>query len=67
VATVTQQDVIRAIAEEMAYGVETAVDCWMTQIESALSDTKLSATARLNAVHEIVRSYKLITGKMEFD
>jgi hypothetical protein len=67
VATATQQDVIRAIAEEMAYGVETAVDCWMTQIESALSDRKLSATGRLNAVHEIVRSYKLITGKMEFD
>ena len=66
-ATATQQDVIRAIAEEMAYGVETAVDCWMTQIESALSDRKLSATGRLNAVHEIVRSYKLITGKMEFD
>ena len=66
-ATATQQDVIRAIAEEMAYGVETAVDCWMTQIESALSDSKLSAMGRLNAVHEIVRSYKLITGKVEFD
>jgi hypothetical protein len=66
-ATAVNQDVIRAIAEEMAYGVETAVDCWMTQIDSALSDTKLTASGRLNAVHEIVQNYKLLTGKVQFD
>jgi hypothetical protein len=51
----------------MAYGVETAVDCWMTQIDSALSDTKLTAPGRLNAIHEIVQNYKLLTGKVQFD
>lgn len=62
-----KQDLIRVIAEEMAFGVETAVDCWMTQIDSALSDTRLTTLGRLNAVHEIVQSYKQLTGKVEFD
>jgi hypothetical protein len=68
VATIAgQQDLIRAVAEEMASGVEAAVDCWMTQIDSALSDSHLSASGRLNAVHEIVENYKLLTGKAQFD
>ena len=54
-----QQDLIRVIAEEMACGVETAVDCWMTQIDSALSDSRLTTLGRLNAVHAIVQNYKL--------
>ena len=62
-----KQDLIRVIAEEMAFGVETAVDCWMTQIDSALSDTRLTTLGRLNAVHEIVQNYKLLTGKVQFD
>lgn len=65
--TAPHQDLIRVIAEEMAYGVETAVDCWMTQIDSALTDTRLTTLGRLNAVHEIVRNYKLLTGKVQFD
>jgi hypothetical protein len=65
--TAVKQDLIRVIAEEMAFGVETAVDCWMTQIDSALSDTRLTTLGRLNAVHEIVQNYKLLTGKVQFD
>lgn len=61
------QDLVRVIAEEMVYGVETAVECWMTQIESALTDTRLATPDRLNAVHEIVQNYKLLTGKDQFD
>ena len=65
--TAVKQDLIRVIAEEMAFGVETAVDCWMTQIDSALSDTRLTTLGRLNAVHEIVQNYKHLTGKVQFD
>jgi hypothetical protein len=61
------QDLVRVIAEEMAYGVETAVECWMTQIEAALIDTQLTTMGRMNAVHEIVQNYKLLTGKVQFD
>jgi hypothetical protein len=61
------QDLIRVIAEEMSYGVETAVECWMTQIDSALTDTQLTTLGRLNAVHQIVQNYKRLTGKMQFD
>jgi hypothetical protein len=61
------QDLIRVIAEEMSYGVEAAVECWMTQIDSALTDTQLTTLGRLNAVHQIVQNYKRLTGKMQFD
>ena len=68
VATVAaHQDLIRAISEEIALGVETAVDCWMTQIDSALSDTRLTTLGRLNAINEIVHNYKLLTGRAQFD
>jgi hypothetical protein len=65
--TANRQDLIRVIAEEMADGVETAVDCWMTQIDSVLTDTRLSPLGRLNAVQEVVQNYKLLTGKVQFD
>jgi hypothetical protein len=65
--TAVHQELIEAIAQEMAYGVETAVDCWMTQIDSALTNLRLSPLDRLNAVHEIIRNYKLLTGKADFD
>jgi hypothetical protein len=61
------RELIEVIAEEMAHGVETAVECWMTQIELALTDIHLTTLGRLNAVREIVDSYKHLTGKGEFN
>ena len=65
--TVVNRDLVQVIAEEMAYGVETAVECWMTRIDLALTDIHLTTLGRLNAVREIVDSYKNLTGKTQFD
>lgn len=54
---------MNVIASEMAYGVERAVDCWMSQIEGALGDMRLTTLGRLNAVREILQKYKCLTGK----
>ena len=62
-AVATQTDVIDAIAAEVAVGVERAVECWMSQIEEALTDVHLTSLGRLNAVREIVDEYKYSTGK----
>jgi len=61
------RDVVLAIAEEMARGVQTAVDCWMTEIDLALSDNHLTTLGRLNAVREIVENYKHLTGQVRLD
>ncbi len=61
------QDLIRVIAEEMSFGVEIAVERWMTQIDSALTDAQLATLGRLSAVHEIVQNYKRRTGKVQFN
>lgn len=63
--TTHNHDLVRAIAEEMAQGVQTAVDCWMTEIEIALTDTHLTTLGRLKAVQEIVESYKRLTGQAD--
>ena len=61
------RDLVLAIAEEMAQGVQTAVDCWMTEIDEALTDTHLTTLGRLNAVREIVQNYKHLTGQTRLD
>jgi hypothetical protein len=65
--TALNRDVVLAIAEEMAHGVQTAVDCWMTEIDQALTDTHLTTLGRLNAVREIVENYKDMTGRIRLD
>jgi hypothetical protein len=61
------RDVVLALAEEMARGVQTAVDCWMTEIDLALSDNRLTTLGSLNAVREIVENYKHLTGQVRLD
>ena len=61
--TTHNHDLVVAIAEEIAHGVQTAVDCWMTEIDLALTDTHLTTLGRLNAVQEIVENYKRLTGQ----
>jgi len=56
-------DVVNVIASEMASGVERAVECWMLQIEQALTDVQLTSLGRLHAVQEILSNYKQLTGK----
>ena len=55
--------VVDIIAAEMACGVERAVDCWMAQVESALTDANLTSLGRLSAVRDIIQRYKSLTGK----
>ncbi len=56
---------VSAIVEEMALGVDAAVECWMAQIERALQDTRLTTLGRLHAVQEILAHYKCLTGKTQ--
>ena len=55
------------IASEMARGVEKAVDCWMSQVEQALTDVHLTSLGRLNAVRDVLSHYKHLTGKIQLE
>ncbi|MGH9543797.1 MAG: hypothetical protein ACRD23_01135 [Terriglobales bacterium] len=61
------RDLFLAIADEMAQGVQTAVDCWMAEVELALTDTQLTTLGRLNAVREVVKNYKSLTGQARLE
>lgn len=58
-------DLVSLLAEEMASGVERAVECWLAQVDHALTDTQLTTLGRLNAVREILDRYKTLTGKTQ--
>ena len=58
-------DLVDIIASEMSVGVDRAVECWMSEIELALTDIHLTSLGRLNAVCEIVNEYKQLTGKAQ--
>jgi len=60
-------DVVKLLAAEMASGVERAVECWLAQVEHALTDTQLTTLGRLNAVREILDRYKSLTGKTRLE
>ena len=62
---VVPTNVVELIASEMAVGVDRAVECWMSQIEHALTDVHLTSLGRLNAVREILDEYKHLTGKVQ--
>lgn len=58
-------NLIDAIAGEMASGVDRAVECWMSQIEQALTDVQLTSLGRLQAVRQVIEKYKALTGKVQ--
>jgi hypothetical protein len=64
-STAIGADIVDAIASEMAVGVDRAVECWMSEIDHALTDMHLTSLGRLNAVREIVDEYKRLTGKAQ--
>jgi hypothetical protein len=62
IATVPRE-IVDVIADEMAWGVERAVEYWMSQIEHALEDRELTSLGRLYAVKDVVERYRDLTGK----
>ena len=62
-ATINRDVLLNAIVNEMAAGVDKAVECWMAQIEQIFEDTRLTTLGRMNAIHAVVQHYKQLTGK----
>ena len=66
----TNEELIQAVAAEMSAGIEWAVGAWITEIEAALDDPRLTTLGRLRAVQEVVHRYrtagKPITRRDEF-
>jgi hypothetical protein len=55
---VSNRELIEAVAAEMSAGIECVLDFWMSQIEGALEDPRLTTLGRLNAVQEILSNYR---------
>lgn len=64
-SSISAQELVNAVAVEMASGVDTAVESWMAQIEHAFTDPALTTLGRINAVNEVLKTYKRVTGKTQ--
>jgi hypothetical protein len=64
-AALSGQQFVEVIAQELFTGVEAAVECWMAEVEAALDSPRLTTLGRLQAIGDVVRRYKQITGKTE--
>jgi hypothetical protein len=61
------REIVDVIADEMACGVDRAVEYWMSQIDEAFSDSELTSLGRLYAIKEVLERYKDLTGKMKLE
>ena len=62
----TETDFVSMVAQEIAFGIEGAVDYWLGRIERELADRSLSSDAKMRAIALILQEYKQATGKMPF-
>jgi hypothetical protein len=62
-AAITREDILSGMVEELASGVDRAVECWIAQVEQILSDSHLTTLGRMYAIRELVERYKRLTGK----
>jgi hypothetical protein len=64
-STATRSDFVSLVAQEIASGIDHALDYWLGRIEMELVDAKLTTPERLRAVELILREYKEATGKIQ--
>jgi hypothetical protein len=62
---VVEQSFIEAVANEIACGVDAAVEGWIAEIESVLQHPLLTDEDKLFSINELIARYKYATGKTE--
>lgn len=60
-----EQELVDAIAEQVASGVDQAVERWMAEFDSVLQDPHLTTLGRLQAMSAIVARYRQLRGQSE--
>jgi hypothetical protein len=64
-STATRSDFVSLVAQEIASGIDHALDYWLGRIEMELVDAKLTTIERIHAIELILREYKEATGKAQ--
>ncbi len=64
-STATRSDFVSLVAQEIAFGIDHALDYWLGRIEMELADAKLTTIERIYAIELILREYKEATGKAQ--
>jgi len=66
-SSATSEDVVESLAAEIAWAVDRAVECWIAEIDCALTDPHLTTLGRLNAARDVITRYKNLTGKIHVE
>jgi hypothetical protein len=54
---------VNLLAAELNSAIERSVECWLAEVNYALTNPALTTLGRLHAVESIVEQYKTLTGK----
>ena len=57
-STSAQHQLVDAVAAELTAGIDRAVSFWINQIDDVLQDTQLTTLGRLQAVKELIGTYR---------
>lgn len=56
------RELIEAVVAEMSAGIDCAVEFWMSQIDAVFENNQITTLGRLQAIREILRTYRLSRG-----
>ena len=60
-----EKEFVEVVAEQVACGVDVAVDRWMAEFDSVLQDPHLTTLGRLQAMSAIVARYRVLRNHRE--
>ena len=64
-AAAAEKEFVELVAEQVACGVDEAVDRWMAEFDSVLQDPHLTTLGRLQAMSAIVARYRVLRNHSE--
>ena len=64
-STATHKDFVSLVVEEIATGIDNALDYWLGRIDQELADPSLTSIEQVRAIQRILREYRTTTGKLQ--
>jgi hypothetical protein len=62
----TRADFVSLVAEEIASGIDRALQYWLGRIELEIENARLSGADRIHAIEQILEEYKVASGTAPF-
>jgi hypothetical protein len=66
-STASRKEFVSLVVEEIASGIDHAVDYWLGRIDQEISDRSLTSIEQVQAIQRILREYRTTSGKLQLN